>query len=461
VNPVAGSNNKDTCVYVTSSNCVIWNGPDLQCIDLCKGDTVSDVTAKVAATLCTYIEDNKLDDLDLKCVFDACLGCPAPDKSLKTVLELIINKVCSLDTIITECCNGGNGTVDPGTFDVNLKCLAITDGSGTILNNDNNDEIVQTIIDRICNHETRLQTVEATVDDLQDQINNIDVTGGTIPLVSSACLYSGAKPINEAFLYLDTSFCSFKTAFGNEQQVVQALAQQCSSFYQVMTGNPNVVTNPTTLAQSMKNLWLLTCNLLDRINSIESNCCKPTCDDLKVGYQVVFNEDQTINLKFTTGSGTSIPSGFTDCGSFVIISDAHGHQVTADNLNIAMNAITYDIDIQELTPGDILSFDMTVKMCQSGSGPHSSAIVCEKCVYKTVTYPLNVSTACEVCEICATAGTGDITIDYINENTLVAGTITILTGTCANVYNYMVVQSIAQTGVGVIDNINCLNFPNV
>ena len=33
----------------TSSNCVIWQGPDLACIKLCKGDTVSDVVAKLAA----------------------------------------------------------------------------------------------------------------------------------------------------------------------------------------------------------------------------------------------------------------------------------------------------------------------------------------------------------------------------------------------------------------------------
>ena len=26
-----------------SSNCVVWQGPTLECIDLCKGDTVSDV----------------------------------------------------------------------------------------------------------------------------------------------------------------------------------------------------------------------------------------------------------------------------------------------------------------------------------------------------------------------------------------------------------------------------------
>ena len=30
-----------------SSNCVVWQGPDIPCIDICNGDTVSDVIANL------------------------------------------------------------------------------------------------------------------------------------------------------------------------------------------------------------------------------------------------------------------------------------------------------------------------------------------------------------------------------------------------------------------------------
>ena len=36
---------KDRGCNPVSSNCVVWQGPDLACIDLCKGDTVSNVVA--------------------------------------------------------------------------------------------------------------------------------------------------------------------------------------------------------------------------------------------------------------------------------------------------------------------------------------------------------------------------------------------------------------------------------
>ena len=36
------SNNLTNCDPI-SSNCVIWQGPDLPCVEICTGDTISDV----------------------------------------------------------------------------------------------------------------------------------------------------------------------------------------------------------------------------------------------------------------------------------------------------------------------------------------------------------------------------------------------------------------------------------
>ena len=47
-----GSNNKSTPCSVVSSNCVSWQGPNIPCIGLCKGDTVTDVVAKLGELVC-------------------------------------------------------------------------------------------------------------------------------------------------------------------------------------------------------------------------------------------------------------------------------------------------------------------------------------------------------------------------------------------------------------------------
>jgi len=46
----SNSNNKAGCDPI-SSNCVIWQGPDLTCVDVCTGDTVSDVVANLCTEL--------------------------------------------------------------------------------------------------------------------------------------------------------------------------------------------------------------------------------------------------------------------------------------------------------------------------------------------------------------------------------------------------------------------------
>ena len=39
-----------------SSNCVIWQGPDIPCIGICNGDTVSDVVGKLGEELCNILD---------------------------------------------------------------------------------------------------------------------------------------------------------------------------------------------------------------------------------------------------------------------------------------------------------------------------------------------------------------------------------------------------------------------
>ena len=71
--PIPSNKNQEGCNPI-SSNCVIWQGPDLPCIQLCKGDSISDVTAKLATELCDLLgqlsTENgnfNLDCFDLTC----------------------------------------------------------------------------------------------------------------------------------------------------------------------------------------------------------------------------------------------------------------------------------------------------------------------------------------------------------------------------------------------------------
>ena len=77
----------------TSSNCVIWQGPDLHCIKLCKGDTISDVIANLATELCNVMDQLSITNYDLSCF--ELVGCKPEtyQELLQFLIEHILNPI--------------------------------------------------------------------------------------------------------------------------------------------------------------------------------------------------------------------------------------------------------------------------------------------------------------------------------------------------------------------------------
>lgn len=79
----------------TSSNCVIWGGPDLACINLCKGDNITEVVAKLATELCTILDTLNINSYDLDC-FNLANCSP---QTFTDLINFLIVKVCELENI--------------------------------------------------------------------------------------------------------------------------------------------------------------------------------------------------------------------------------------------------------------------------------------------------------------------------------------------------------------------------
>ena len=80
-----------------SSNCVVWQGPDIACINICNGDTVSDVVAALATKLCDLIDqactcDPDLTGLDLKCALPTI-----PPTDLVGTIQAIVDYICEIN----------------------------------------------------------------------------------------------------------------------------------------------------------------------------------------------------------------------------------------------------------------------------------------------------------------------------------------------------------------------------
>ena len=120
--------NKSSCTEI-SSNCVVWNGPDLQCINLCKGDTITQVMYEIATKLCALVEELNVDNYDISCLdATAC-----PPKTFNELMNILIEYICNIEaqngadgrdgnyTEVTAFAPGLNGCVNGGfaitTFD--------------------------------------------------------------------------------------------------------------------------------------------------------------------------------------------------------------------------------------------------------------------------------------------------------------------------------------------------------
>jgi hypothetical protein len=81
-----------------SSNCVIWQGPDIECLDLCKGDSISIVIFKLACLVCDLKEQLNVDSYDLTCLnLDTC---DIPH-TWRDFMQVVIDKLCELQALIT------------------------------------------------------------------------------------------------------------------------------------------------------------------------------------------------------------------------------------------------------------------------------------------------------------------------------------------------------------------------
>jgi hypothetical protein len=77
-----------------SSNCVVWQGPDIPCIKLCNGDTISDVVAALATELCDLLDSLDPGSYDL-----ACLTTGHVPANIQELIQLLISKICSIEVI--------------------------------------------------------------------------------------------------------------------------------------------------------------------------------------------------------------------------------------------------------------------------------------------------------------------------------------------------------------------------
>lgn len=406
-----------------SSNCVIWQGPDIECLKLCKGDTVSDVVYKLATELCTILDQVNVTTLDLSCF--NLTGCEPAD--LQAFLQLLIDKICALET----CCeqnsvrSSTNGCPD---CTVNIApCFYYQDAFGNQITTMQLTDYVTAIGNKVCDILNQIDIINQTLVNYNIRITaleNAPAPTFTIPTVTPNCvLPSVPTEVQIVVDALEEEFCLLQGATGTPTDIYTAIAQECPNLSTSPVLGPGGGTlgslpgwiNPVTnLADSFNNMWLTICDMRAAIINIQNNCCPSGCDGITLTVSAVIESTSTLRIYI---NGT-IPTGFLQCnalGTLFTIADTLGNSFTqyidvTTNLNNP-GGVTIDLSVTPVNPASNLTISANICLCNATTNA-------ECCNY--IIYNLNNEAACPEVTL-----TPDITSIAYAVTPVVTGTYTI------------------------------------
>lgn len=327
VNTNTTSYPKDGCTPM-SSTCVVWNGPDIPCIDLCRGDSIEKVVYNLATILCEITEGIiDITSLDFKCLVEEAQTGPT---TLLATIQLLIDKVCDL----SELESGGVGgivteTVEPIPLP---ECLYYLDGGDTItqLPPDEYSEYLASkiciILDTIASVNIAIASLNLRVTTLENTVEALEGGGASEITIQTQCA-SGTTPgetlpIQEAFTNFEARYCELRTLLGNNASLSAAIAKECAGLdsaaqindqESTMSELAGWVNTPTTLSQTIVNMWLTLCDMRAGLQAIVSAGAVPCA--VVSPYNVQITNLTTTGCKVTWNAPpvglTEQPSGYT------------------------------------------------------------------------------------------------------------------------------------------------------
>lgn len=277
-----------------SSNCVVWQGPDIPCIELCTGDTVSDVVSAMATELCTVLDTLKVSNYDLTCFNLQACG----PTDFQALIQFLIEKICE------------NEGITPATKDVPTcpDCVVsvaecFVTGTQTTMQL---VDYVQLIGERVCSIITEISLINTQITDILIRLTTLEnapVPTFTVPSFTINCqigsLLSGTNQPIDTLLeeFINSVWCGFYAVTGSTTDLTNAIGTQEPCIEETSetiskpgttyaTEYPAWVAEPNTVADSITNIWLVLCDLHTALSA---------------GQTITVADTNTIDLELSAG----------------------------------------------------------------------------------------------------------------------------------------------------------------
>jgi hypothetical protein len=323
----------------TSSNCVIWAGPDLKCINLCRGDSITDVVEKLATELCAILDTLNINSYDLDC-FNLVNCAPS---TFTDLINFLILKVCELENIpVNPDVPPSNGCPTDCIVSV-APCFV--NGTTTTMNL---TEYVIAIGEKICAIVDVNALQDIAIADLDVRVTDLENTSPpsyTTPTFTLGCtidtLSSGSIQAIDTVLrvFINDIWCSYVSATGDTGCLLTAIANQTVAPTDFSIANPLV-----QMSVQYAGLWVTPAvQICDTINNIWA-----CIEDLRNGSVTVSAlATATINMTVTGGPAYIVSAD-------VIPSAPSVADTATVNLSVGVGP-TFTLTADAIVPGAMLA----------------------------------------------------------------------------------------------------------
>ena len=304
-----------------SSNCVIWQGPDIPCIKLCAGDTISDVIFKLATELCAVLDTLNVTNYDLSCFnLTAC----SPN-DFQALIQFLIEQICAIQKEVTTVSDPATSPIvnqtksasaSADTLVTVANCFVI--GGVTVMTV---SEYAQAIGEKVCSLVTQIATINTEIINLDIRVTALEgapVPTFTVPSFTLGCsidtLASGTPQFINTVLesFINDVWCNYYyNVTGISSDLSAAVNQICisDSDLQLTTGSA-FSTNTlwiqsasySTVADAINNLWIALCDIYN----------------YNLTFAISVNDTATIDLTNTANVITAkvVDTGWVDLEGF-------------------------------------------------------------------------------------------------------------------------------------------------
>jgi hypothetical protein len=162
------------CPQYLSSECVTYQGLPIECLNICTGQTLTQVESSIAHSLCTLIGETDMNSVKIPECLQTLWGTTEP--TIKSIFALLLEDACNQQAAISSIQNQID-TIDP-LVTVDYKCCSknscVTTGEVKL------SVALQNILNCLCdlnrqmqNFDDQIATINRQITSLTQQMNGV------------------------------------------------------------------------------------------------------------------------------------------------------------------------------------------------------------------------------------------------------------------------------------------------